>query len=267
VNWPAQCAVVIPCHNEAAAIGRLVSDVRRHLPAVIVVDDGSTDATAPLAEAAGATVLRQPKSLGKGAALATGWQYAVKNNFAWSLCMDGDGQHAPADIPKFLAAAQTVDLVIGNRMANPVAMPWLRRQVNRWMSRRLSNLVTGADCRSDALKTDSPQAGQTSAALPEPVFPDSQCGFRLIRLAALSSISLQTRHFEIESDLLVQFTLAGHRVEFVPIEVIYKAERSKIRPLLDSWRWLCWWRKMRLVVRSRQNRHPGNATVAAPVVS
>jgi hypothetical protein len=131
--------------------------------------------------------------------------------------MDGDGQHAPADIAAFLACAGQgrAALVVGNRMAAAAAMPWLRRQVNRWMSRRLSR-VAGLE------------------------LPDSQCGFRLMRLDVWRQLELRTNHFEIESELLLAFLAAGQGVEFIPIQVIYKTEQSKISPWRDAWRWFRW---------------------------
>jgi hypothetical protein len=75
--------------------------------------------------------------------------------------------------------------------------------------------------------------------------PDTQCGFRLIDLDAWSQLDLQTTHFEIESELALSFAAAGHAIEFVPIEVIYKNERSKIHPVRDTVRWFRWWRKAR----------------------
>src|SRR5258708_27514469 len=143
MDWPAQCAVVIPCLNEAGNIGGLVRKVRRQLPSVIVVDDGSNDETGKLAEAAGAEVVHHETTRGKGAALASGWQRARARGLLWALDMDGDGQHSPADIPAILARAgqREAALVVGNRMAGPSGMPWLRRQVNRVMGRWLSRLA------------------------------------------------------------------------------------------------------------------------------
>src|SRR6186713_2545868 len=138
MDWARQCAAVIPCRNEAASIGKIVSAVRTQLPSVIVVDDGSTDGTAERAVRAGAETLRQPTNQGKGAALGTGWRRARDRGFAWAMTMDGDGQHAPEDISLFLSCAETTGatLVVGNRMNGAGAMPWLRRRVNHWMSRR-----------------------------------------------------------------------------------------------------------------------------------
>src|SRR2546422_5085015 len=101
MNWPSTCAAVVPCLNEQATIAPLVTAVRLRLPTVIVVDDGSEDATADLAEKAGAEVLRHKSSRGKGAALQTGWQHARQLGFNWALTLDGDGQHSPDDIPAF----------------------------------------------------------------------------------------------------------------------------------------------------------------------
>ncbi len=179
-DWPAQCVVVIPSLNEAGTIGSLVRQVRSQLPFVIVVDDGSTDETGKLAEAAGAEVVRHETTRGKGAALASGWQRAQARGFLWALDMDGDGQHSPADIPAILARAGQSEaaLVVGNRMAGPSE--------------------------------------------------------------ALSQLKLRSHHFTVESEMMLAFAAAGHRIDFVPVEVIYEGERSRIRPLKDTWRWLRW---------------------------
>ena len=102
VDWPKTCAVVIPCLNEAAAVGNVVAAVRNMLPSVIVIDDGSTDATGEVATTSGARVLRHDRPSGKGAALRTGWKHSLDTGFSWVLSMDGDGQHAAQDIRKFL---------------------------------------------------------------------------------------------------------------------------------------------------------------------
>jgi len=210
----------MPCLNEAKEIFSLVVAVRKLLPNVIVVDDGSTDETARFAADAGADILRNENSLGKGAALNLGFKRARDKGFQFALAMDGDGQHSPKDIPKFLHAMDKASLIIGNRMENCGSMPWLRKFVNRWMSRRLS-LIAGRN------------------------LPDTQCGFRLVHLEAWSRLNLQTSHFEIESELLLAFAAAGQAIEFVPIEVIYKNEQSKIHPMRDTVRWFRWLKNAR----------------------
>jgi glycosyltransferase involved in cell wall biosynthesis len=229
MNWLQQCVVVIPCLNEEAAISEVVRETIKVLPRTVVVDDGSCDDTANNAKAAGAEAISHGRILGKGAALQTGWNYAKEQGASWVLTMDGDGQHSPGDIQHLLAAAEDggADLVIGNRMADTRSMPWIRKVVNTWMSKRLSKA-----------------AGVS--------LPDSQCGFRLIRMDALSKLPLETTHFEIESEVLWSFIAKGFSVKFVPIQTIYKEERSKIHPIRDTCRWFRWWRRARKSNRLRK---------------
>jgi len=185
------------------------------LPRVIVVDDGSDDRTAQEAATAGAEVIQHAKNQGKGAAVQSGLRHAHEHGFEWALLMDGDGQHAAGDIPKFLSETGA-HLVIGNRMPEAGQMPWLRRFVNRWMSACLTRRL----------------------GVP---LPDTQCGFRLVHLPSWSPLNLQTSHFEIESEMLKAFVDAGLVVRFVPIRVVYRNETSKIDPILDTVRWFRWW--------------------------
>ncbi len=233
MNWANECAAIIPCLNEGATIGLLVPAVRFYLPTVFVVDDGSTDGTATLAQQAGAEVLRHQTTRGKGTALQTGWQRARDRGFRWALTLDGDGQHAPEDIPAFFRCAErgTAALVVGDRMGAARQMPWLRRLVNRWMSRQLSRA-----------------AGQ-------PV-PDSQCGFRLMNLEARAALPISSAHFQIESEIVLAFAAAGKTIESVPIRVIYRNERSKIRPLQDTVRWFHWWRQARGTLPKSRSQTP-----------
>src|SRR5271169_6555651 len=134
------CAAVIPCLNEGAGIAALVSALRQQVSLVLVVDDGSTDDTALAAKSAGATVIRHERNRGKGAALRSGLSQLFKQGFEWAVTLDADGQHSPEGLPALLRCAEQTGarLVIGNRMDSARAMPWLRRQVNRWMSWKLS---------------------------------------------------------------------------------------------------------------------------------
>jgi len=217
VDWKNHCVALIPCFNEAPHIGEVVSAVRAFIPQVLVIDDGSTDGTAHTAEKAGARVICCRRNIGKGRALRTGWEQAQAKGFQWVLMLDGDGQHAPSDIPEFLRCAEITGapLVIGNRMLDTTTMPFFRRTANGWMSDRISQLVGTA-------------------------VPDSQCGFRLARLDLLLRLPILTKRFEVESSMLTTFFQHRQAVEFVPIKTIYRSAKSNIRPLRDSWRWLRW---------------------------
>ncbi len=195
-------------------------EVLQHVTSVVVVNDGSVDETGNVAESAGAQVICLKENSGKGAALHRGLVQAENADFDYALTMDGDGQHSPLDLPAFLsiAAGNNVDLLVGNRMKNTSAMPWIRRWVNRWMSKRISRL-----------------AGQD--------LPDTQCGYRLIRLAAWRELVLSADRFEIESEMLLEFVRAKRRVEFIPVQTVYKSEQSKIHPVHDTLRWFRWWRQ------------------------
>lgn len=227
MNLAQPSVAIIPCFNEGGSIGPLVTSVRSHLPSVIVVDDGSTDDTGLRATHAGAEVVRHDSNRGKGAALRSGWERAWERGFTWALLMDGDGQHAPDDIPAFFhrAAKTGAPLIIGDRLHQAPALPWTRRQVNRWMTRRLSILLGVA-------------------------LADSQCGFRLVDLEMLLRLDLVSEHFEIESEMLAAFVRAGCKIEFVPIQVIRsQPKQSKIQPLTDGWRWFDWWFRQRRSLR------------------
>ena len=217
MKWSAECCVVIPCLNEAREIGAVVAAARRFLPSILVIDDGSMDRTARAARKAGAAVITHARPFGKGEALGTGFRAAQSRGFSWALAMDGDGQHRADDIPAFLREAGLGGrMVIGNRMADPASMPWVRRAVNRWMSRALGDFC-----------------GQPA--------PDSQCGFRLVHLPSWESLRFTSRRFEVESELLVRFAAAGFPIRWVPVRTRYAGEQSKIRPLRDTLRWFRWW--------------------------
>jgi glycosyltransferase involved in cell wall biosynthesis len=241
VDWRNECVVVIPCFNEAEHLAALLEAVKGHLPNIMVVDDGSNDDTALTARSTGVEVLQHEANLGKGAALDTGMRHALQRGFRWVLTMDGDGQHEPADIAKFQAAAEKTHagLIIGNRMGNPEGMPLVRRIVNRWMSRRISR----------------------RARL---VLPDSQCGFRLIELKSWAKLELHSRHFEIESEMLLAFVAAGVKIEFVPVQVLYTSTHSKINPFLDTLRWCRWWWVSRNTVSPARGAIANGSTEALP---
>jgi len=211
------CAAVIPCLNEAGTIDGIVRATLVQVTSVWVVDDGSLDATQAEAEKAGAKVIRHEMNLGKGAALRDGLAAARAEGFTHAVILDGDGQHDPAEIPKLIAAARAgADLVIGNRMEACEQMDATRRFVNRWMSSRIEWRF-GLKC------------------------PDSQCGFRCVRLEAWAGLNLRQNRFEVESEMIASFARAGLKIDFVPVACLPARRRSRIHPVTDTVRWFRWW--------------------------
>ncbi len=125
--------VIIPAYNEEGSVGEVVRSVRRVLPEtpVVVIDDGSLDATPQVARQAGAELLRLPHHLGLGGAVQTGYRFAFEHGFDCVVRVDSDGQHNAADIPKLLAKlhADGFDMVTGSRFLEPhgYQVQWLRR--------------------------------------------------------------------------------------------------------------------------------------------
>jgi glycosyltransferase involved in cell wall biosynthesis len=220
-------AVALICaYNEAAHIEAVVRGAARHVP-VVVVDDGSSDATADIASRAGAWVLRKERNGGKGAAMMTGFRWAVRSGFKAVICLDGDGQHDTAEIPLFLDRWRAGhEVVFGNRMHDVKTMPGARLAVNRLMGTTVSTM-----------------AGYRIA--------DPQCGFRLYSAECLKQLRIKTRRYDTESEIAVQVARAGYRVHSVNIRTIYQsAIKSKIRPVIDTIRFL------RIVVYYSLVRHP-----------
>jgi polyprenyl-phospho-N-acetylgalactosaminyl synthase len=127
---PKSILVVVAAFNEACVIGRVIADLRETYPNVVVVDDGSSDATAACAVAAGAVVLRHPVNLGQGAALQTGIIYALARRAAFVATFDADGQHSSADIARMVRALteHNAEVALGSRfLGNAVGMSLSRR--------------------------------------------------------------------------------------------------------------------------------------------
>lgn len=137
--------VVVPAWNEAASVGRVVAEIHAHYPAadVLVVDDGSGDATAEVAREAGAAVCRLPFNLGVGGAMRAGYRYAVREGYDVVVQIDADGQHNPAYIPLLVEATDTWDVVVGSRFAGEgsYAVGGLRRGAMTVLARVLSKLA------------------------------------------------------------------------------------------------------------------------------
>jgi len=140
--------IIVPAYNEGLTLGRLLTRLRelRPLDDVVVVDDGSTDDTAEIGRAAGATVLRHPVNIGYGATLQTGVLRALRRGHAAAAFLDGDGQHEPAELEKMLAPIRSgeADVVIGSRFLAPemYRLGFLRR-FGVWFFSMLVRSITG----------------------------------------------------------------------------------------------------------------------------
>jgi glycosyltransferase involved in cell wall biosynthesis len=137
--------VVMPAYNEARRIRGVLESVRAAVSGdVLVVDDGSTDGTAEEARRAGARVAVHAVNLGYGAALQTGYRYALRHDYDAVLQLDADGQHDPASIPQLLSALSEADVVVGSRFldAGSYRPPMLRR-LGMWIFGRLATTLSG----------------------------------------------------------------------------------------------------------------------------
>lgn len=216
---------LIPAYNEAARISPVIEIARLHLP-TLVVDDGSQDDTAGVAERAGATVLRQLPNQGKGAALRAGLRWGLARGYDAALTLDADGQHDPAEIPAFLAryAADHPDLLIGCRDFSQ--MPLARRVANtlgRW---------------------------SFSWALGQRV-EDNQSGYRLLsRRMAEAVLDSQEQGFEFEVEMIVACVRAGYALAWIPIRTIYGDQGSHIDPWTHAVNWVRMVRQTRRAMRT-----------------
>lgn len=219
--------VIIPVYNESRAITGLIRQIRQLGLEVIIIDDGSTDDTAKIAEASGVKVLRNESNVGKGASLIKGYNFAVARGFDAVISMDGDGQHSCDDLAVFMrkAEASSCGVIVGNRMTATKQMPWPRLITNRFMSHLISKIT-----------------GQ--------YIPDTQCGFRLIKKDLLQKINLSTFKYETESEILIQAARFGFKIESVPVKTIYSGQKSRINPFLDTLRFLRF-----IILESMRSKH------------
>jgi glycosyltransferase involved in cell wall biosynthesis len=198
--------VLIPAYYAERTLPELIRRVRLALPdaGILVVDDGSPDATAHVAEESGAIVLRHTANKGKGAALQTGFDYIrLQTSVDFVLTMDADLQHLPEDIPNFTAVQkeQHADLIVGWRQRRGTRMP---------LHRRMSNAITSA------------LVGMRTGIR----IKDSQCGFRLIRKKVLEEVFTVAPGYEAETEFLIKAAKRSFRFAWAPVHTVYGEEKS-----------------------------------------
>ena len=199
----AHTSIVIPAFNEGSSIGAVVRDLHASAPwlEILVIDDGSTDATAEHAAAAGARVVRHPYNKGNGAAVKTGLREAAGR---FILIADGDGQHRPADAARLVSHLDVYDLVVGARSGRTQAS----------LTRRFGNGMLNA----------------IASYLTEQPIPDLTSGFRAARRdRLLECIHLLPNGFSTPTTTTMAFMRAGYSVRFEPVEAAQREGVSKIR--------------------------------------
>jgi glycosyltransferase involved in cell wall biosynthesis len=204
---------VIPARNEAPTIATIVSGVVSQLP-VLVIDDGSQEETADLAREAGATVISHDTNRGKGAALLTGFAWAMAEGYDAVVTLDADGQHAPEDLAGMINAylAGAGDLIIGERTFSVMPFPrWLSQPIGSWLlTRALGVKVT--DCQS---------------------------GFRVLSRRLIEKMRLRATGYEMEVEMIWEAVRLRLPIGWVPIQTIYlPGRKSGFHPLKDTFRFL-----------------------------
>jgi glycosyltransferase involved in cell wall biosynthesis len=198
----------IPCYNEEIYVGSVVLKASEYADQVVVVDDGSADKTAQVAEKAGAIVMKHGTNRGKGAAVGTAFEYAGKIGCSALVLLDGDGQHEPSYIPALVKPVLdgTADMVVGSR--------YLRIESSvpayRIWGHRVLTLLTNVGSRVK--------------------LTDSQSGLRAFSPKAIEAFAFVEEGLSVESEMQFLANEAGLRVTEVPISVSYhgRAKRSPI---------------------------------------
>lgn len=204
--------VLIPCYNHGATVGEVVRGALAFCP-VLVVDDGSAT---PVTLPAGVEVIRFEHNRGKAAALRAGLGRAARAGFTHAITMDADGQHSPADLPKFLAelARQPDALLVGVRDFVAAGAPQRRHRANAF-SNFWFRVETGIR------------------------LGDTQCGFRCYPLALMQQLQIRSERYAYELEALVRAAWVGAPLRAVPVGCTYRPEQvqqSHFRPLVDTLR-------------------------------
>jgi glycosyltransferase involved in cell wall biosynthesis len=213
-------AVLVPAYRCRESVGPVVRGLLRHIPFVLVVDDGSGDGTAEEAREAGARVLVRERNGGKGTALRDGLASILAEPWTHVAFVDGDGQHDPEDLPGLLRAARGgADFVVGSRLKSTETMP----AKNYWAN------------------TIGDKVLQRMTGLP---IEDGQSGYRVIAAPLLRRLRLTARRYAIENEILIKAAPHVRRFATVPVKTIYTGT-THYRPFRDTWAtsWLSVWFK------------------------
>ncbi len=208
--------IIIPALNAERHLQELLNRINQFVPLcdVLVVDDGSDDQTNIIARDMHANVISNPRTLGKGIALRKGFDYALQNDYQAVITIDADLQHPPEFIPKFIEKARQADVIIGNRMGDTKGMPWDRKLTN-YLTSLILSWITHIH------------------------IADSQCGYRLIKSDFLSKLDLHSKHYDLESEIIIELATSGAKFDWVELPVIYQEKSvSYINKFVDTIRFI-----------------------------
>jgi glycosyltransferase involved in cell wall biosynthesis len=205
--------VAIPCLNEETFIADIVTRAKKYADKLIVVDDGSTDATSEVAKAAGAEVIRHKTNQGAGAATKTAFEAAKRSHADILVTLDGDGQHNPDEIPQLLAPILKgeADLVIGSRFLHP----------NLHQMRKYRKF--GIDVITFLYNFGSKVR-----------VSDSQCCFRAQNRKLIEAVNITEAGFSFSVQVLIQARGKGFTIKEVPVSCIYHSQGSSLNPVIHG---------------------------------
>jgi len=199
--------VIIAAYNEEKHIGNVINDVKKFCNNVIVVDDGSKDNTYDIAKNHGAIALKHIINLGKGAAVKTGADYAIKNGANIIILVDADGQHEPKEIPKFLKSIEGKDIVFGYRKFTK-KMPFILRFGNNFIN-TMTKILYHIDLK------------------------DTQCGYRALTAKAYKKTRWESTGYPMESEMIANAGRNKLKYSEIPIETIY-SDKYKGTTVIDG---------------------------------
>ena len=201
--------IVIPAYNEQGGIAASLGAVEHAIESsgwkyeIIVVDDGSTDATARLASEHGVEVVRLGTNRGYGAALKAGIAHA---KFDWVAIIDADGTYPATALPELLQRVESNDMVVGARIGSQVRDPFARRPA-KWVLRKFASILSGE------------------------AIPDLNSGLRVIRKSLVQKFSgILPSGFSFTTTITLAMICCGYSVAYVPIDYFKRIGRSKIKP-------------------------------------
>lgn len=212
-SFAADTWVVIPLYNEATVIAEVVQGLLPEFPNVVCIDDGSTDGSGAVARTAGANIVTHPINLGQGAALQTGFEYALERGARYVVTFDADGQHRVEDAVAMLERARADDLAIvfGSRFLDDRTNPGILKKIVLKTAVAVTNLTTRTR------------------------LTDAHNGLRVIREDALRCIKLRQDRMAHGTEIVVQLGRSGLPYAEQPVEVIYSEySKAKGQSLLNS---------------------------------